>query len=181
MRRLELFVGLLIVTLCSTALAEPTKESVASGSEVSFVAKITGGSFVAKTEKVSGSLAVDREQKRISGTIVVQAGSFSSGLGMRDNHMRDKYLEAEKFETLVFTAADQPFDPEEGKPSKVQGTLTVKGMSQPVTVDVKLDAGTANATFQVDVTKFGIPQPSFAVVKMDPIVEATVKLVLKHE
>ncbi len=174
------------VLLSFDASAEPARRAVASGSEVSFLAKITGGSFVAKSEKISGSISVDRERKTLSASVVVAAGSFSSGLRLRDNHMRDKYLEAATFQELVFDAAEQEVAMKAGASSRIKGTLTIKGVSRPVEVEVNFESVTeegvvATARFPVDVTRFGIPQPSFAVVKMEPIVDATVRLVVKLE
>ena len=33
--------------------------------------------------------------------------------------------------------------------------------------------------FKLDVTKFGIPRPQFMVVKMDPVIQVTMKLVIQ--
>lgn len=186
MSRLELAFVLLVVSLPFGASAESGRQAVSSGSEVAFLAKITGGSFTAKSEQVSGSLGVDKERKHLSASVAVAAASFSTGLGMRDNHMRDKYLEAATFKEIVFVAPEQEVAMKAGETSRIKGTLTVKGVSQPVEVEVRFesvtDSGvTATARFPIDITKFGIPQPSFAVVKMDPIVDATVRLVVKLE
>jgi hypothetical protein len=34
--------------------------------------------------------------------------------------------------------------------------------------------------FKLDIRDYGIPQPSFAVVKMEPVIDVTVNLVLKR-
>src|SRR2546428_444304 len=70
----------------------------AKGSEVTFVAKITASSFEAKSEALAGTVDFDAAGATVhSAAITVKADSFETGVGMRDGHMRDKYLEASKF------------------------------------------------------------------------------------
>lgn len=183
-RRTELVALCLLLAAPLCARAQTERFTVASGSSAELTAKITGGSFVATSTAVSGKLATaDNRQKLTQAELVVDASSFDTGISLRNKHMREKYLEAEKFKDLRFTAATQPLPARAGADFDLQGTLTIKGVSRPTVAHVHVDeaspsklAGTAR--FQVDVTQFGIPQPSFAVVKMQPVIDVVVKLQL---
>lgn len=186
MRRLEVWIVALVVLLSSVALAQssPGTQKVTKG-EVRFLAKITGGSFTATSEKVQGSVRLDPEKKTLTANITVPADSFRTGLALRDKHMRENYLEAKAHEEIVFSVDAQPIVLEAGKTTTLRGHLQVKGVRRPIEVEVRIDEPTdegfkATTTFPVDVTEYGIAQPSFKVVKMDPVVRATVELVIQR-
>ena len=95
---------LAIGTVATPARADQFKVGPASTFE--FTAKITGSSFVAKTKAVSGKVEVDMATGEIKkGVIIIKAGSFKTGMGMRDKHMTDKYLKAGKFPTIRRTSS----------------------------------------------------------------------------
>jgi polyisoprenoid-binding protein YceI len=182
MRASEVLCALLL--LPTLAAAEPYQPQ--AGSEVRFVAHITGGTFVARSETLSGDLEIDRTGKKLQkASLVIAADSFKSGLSLRDEHMRDKYLEAGRFPQIRFVVGEQPVDPTPGRTTRVEGKLTLKETTRPLAAEVKVESGAADevtvtATFQVNVTEFGIPQPAFAVVKMNPVVDVTVRLALRR-
>ncbi len=165
----------------SVAAAKPLR--VAPGSEVSFAAKITGSSFVGKSEAVSGTVDYDDATSNVrSATIVVLANSFKTGMDMRDEHTRDKYLEASKFPEIRFEVRGAKLAAAPGTRGTLDGTMIVKGSKRSVRAHVTV-SGTAaapvvTATFPLNVTEFGIPQPRFAVVKMEPTIQVTAKIVL---
>lgn len=154
------------------------------GCEVEFTAKITGSSFVATSTALGGTLSYDAATGTLEkATLIVKADSFATGMDMRDSHMKEKYLEAEKFPEIRLEVPKQPLAAAVGKTVPIKGEFVIKGIRRPVTLQVKLeklDAGSlvASCEFPLDITAYGIPQPKFAVVKMDTVIAATVKLVL---
>jgi polyisoprenoid-binding protein YceI len=173
--------------LALTGLAGPARAAdwkVGKGSEVAFTARITGGSFVARSQKVEGTVAVADDGKKLtSASVAVDAASFDTGVDMRNEHMRDKYLEASRFPEIRFAAGDQAIDLKPGATFRLGGNLTAKGVSRPLQAEGRVESASAgeivaSARFKVDITAFGIPRPSFLVVRMDPIVDVTVRLVL---
>ena len=157
---------------------------VTEESKVTFLATITGGSFEAASTALSGEVAYDRATGKLEGgQVLLKADSFDSGLGMRDRHIRDKYLEAKKHPAITFRLkpAGAPVVP--GKTAQVAGAFTIKGKTRDVTVPVAVqNAGAAlvvKATFPIDVTEYGIPQPRYAVVKMEKIIQVTLQLSLQ--
>lgn len=165
-----------------TAWAKPFR--VTTGSEVSFGAKITGSSFVARTEAVSGTADYDEAAGVVkTARLAVKADSFQTGMDTRDEHTRDKYLEAGKFPEVVFEVKDAKLVLKPGTQAAVTGTMIVKGVKRPISAQLTIggspSAPLVTATFPLNVTDFGIPQPKFAVVKMDSIIQVTAKLVFK--
>lgn len=189
MRHPERWIAVLVVLFSVHALSQdgpvsPGKQKVKQG-EIRFLAKITGGSFTATSKEVEGTAEFDPEKKTITAHVTVSADSFRTGLSLRDKHMRDRYLEAKEHQTIVFSLDAQPIVWEAGKTSKLQGHLQVKNVRRPIEVEVRIDEPTergfsATTSFPLDVTEFGIEQPSFKVVKMDPVVQATVELVFER-
>ncbi len=179
-------VGVNLLTALPTASrAQGPSYAVAKGSEVSFVAKITASSFVAKSEALSGSVDYDAKAAVVhSADLVVKADSFDTGVSMRNEHMRDKYLEAGKYPTIRFQLADTRVPATVGAKGQVQGTFVIKGAKKALPVELTLEeisagGATVTARFKLNVTDYGIPQPRFTVVSMEPVVDVTVKLVLQ--
>jgi polyisoprenoid-binding protein YceI len=175
----------LTIALCLWAPAAWAKGFKATtGSEVTFNAKITGSSFVARTEAVSGTVDYDEAAGLVkTATLVVKADSFRTGMDTRDEHTRDRYLEAARFPEVKFELKDAKVSSRPGSEATVTGTMTIKGVKKSVQVKLAI-AGAASAplvtaTFPLNVTEFGIPQPKFAVVKMDPVIQVTAKIVFK--
>jgi polyisoprenoid-binding protein YceI len=101
---------------------------------------------------VSGEIVIAEDPTASSVTVTMQANSIISGHEQRDGHLRgSEFLEIEKYPTLEFrstgvTAVD-------GNEFKLNGELTIKGISRPVTLDVEFD-GTARSPYGQDVFAF---------------------------
>lgn len=157
--------------------------TVGKGSKVTFLAKITGGSFEAASEGLSGTVDLDVSTGKLgSATVSVSAASFETGVSLRDRHMRDKYLEAKKHPSIRFEVGPIPVATTPGTTVPVKGTFIIKGKKKEMTVQAKVEAGppqiVVSAKFPLTITDFGIEKPGFAVVEMDPTIEVTLKLVL---
>jgi polyisoprenoid-binding protein YceI len=130
-----------------------------------------GGSFEAKTSALSGELVVDpRKSGAIDGTLAVDLRTLQTGIGLRDNHMREGYLEVQKGEgfqaaTLKNIQLDG-IDPAlpVGK-ANFRGTLTLHGQEREVTgtADIKRSGSDlrVSASFPVKVSDFAIASPSY--------------------
>jgi polyisoprenoid-binding protein YceI len=158
---------------------------VKPSSTLEFTAKITGGSFVAKSGAVSGKVDVDMASGAIKGgEIAVKAASFETGMDMRDKHMRDKYLKAKQHPAIRLVLTGGKVMPKSGSKGKIQGKLIVLGKEKAVTLPVKVTSAsgkaiTVTSEFTVNIEDFGIKQPKFMVVKMDKTVRLKVRLELK--
>ncbi len=116
--------------------------------------------------KVTGQLLLSEGDAR--GKFEVDLNQFDTGIELRNRHMKEKYLETEKFPktTLEIDHVDLPKDWKPGadiSSAKFQGKLTLKGTTKPVEGTVKI-SGTnmaAEADFVIDISQFPIGVPSY--------------------
>jgi len=87
------------------------------------------GSFTS----TQGSLTYDEDKRTGSVSVTIDAASIDTGFGKRDEHLRSKdFFNVEKFPSLTFKS--EPFQLEAGKEATVGGTLTMLGVSKPVSL-----------------------------------------------
>ena len=109
-------------------------------------------------------------------TCTVQLGNLDTGIALRDDHMKEKYLEVETFPaaTLTFARADLqlPTDVGQATNGTVQGTFTVHGVTRPVTIGYTLKKSktgyAVDASFDYNASDFGIAIPSYLGITIDP-------------
>lgn len=114
-------------------------------------------------------------------TITVTLTHLTTGIDLRDKHMREKYLEAQTYPTAVLTvprasiafpaaAATQSAD--------AQGTLTLHGQSRPTAFHyTAANLGTSyrvDGTMRVNMHDFGITVPTYLGVTVKPDVDIEV-------
>jgi polyisoprenoid-binding protein YceI len=112
--------------------------------------------------------------------ITVPLANLSTGIGLRDKHMKEKYLETGKYPTAVLTVPRSALKvPPNGEQveADAQGTLQLHGQSKPVSVhyQTKSDGGglSARGSFHVNMKDFGIEVPSYLGVTVKPDVDVS--------
>ena len=133
----------------------------------------------------SGTIDFDRTAHTISGSIVVAAGSGSSGEPSRDKKMNKDVLEVERYSEITF--APQKFDgaisPSGDSTIQVSGTFTLHGTPHDLTVpmQIHIDNGalTAKTHFTVPYVKWGLKDPSVFILKVAKDVDIDLTLVGK--
>jgi len=160
---------------CIAAFAAATTAGAASaqdvyrvsGGEVTVVCPLTvGGSFEAKTKNVSGEVASAPAQSgTVGGAVKVDLQTLETGIGLRDRHMRENYLEVQKGpEYAVATIEGITIEKKEGK-TAFNGTLLLHGQRKPIsgTAEVKEQDGRirVQAQFPLSVSQFAIPKPTY--------------------
>lgn len=130
-----------------------------------------GGSFEAKTTDVSGELSADPAQPgRLEGTITVDLKTLETGIGLRNQHLRENYLEVDKgsgFDkaTLSEIHVDVP-DPaaHQGK-APFTGQFELHGQKKELKGEalVKRQGDTAlvEATFPLSISDYQIKKPTY--------------------
>ena len=130
-----------------------------------------GGSFDAKTTALSGSVTSSAGGSRgFDGSLAVDLRTLDTGIGLRNEHLRENYLEVEngpRFDTATLSEIElNGLNPEapEGKGS-FTGRLTLHGVTQTVTgaVDVRQTAGglRVKASFPINLPDYRIRQPRY--------------------
>src|SRR5262245_3454296 len=169
-----------VVAMTASAHAQDTLK-VTSG-DVTVVCPLTvGGSFEAKTKAVSGQVGPAPQQAGpVGGSIQVKLDTLQTGIEMRDNHMRQNYLEVGKGSEYAVAVLDQiHVDKVEGK-ATFRGKLTLHGQPRDVVgtaVVQKKDAGLhVEAQFPVKVSEFQIPKPTYLGVGVRDEIQVKVNL-----
>lgn len=121
---------------------------------------------LSRFDKVSGKIVLDRQQKTGSVEIVIDTTSVNTGYSLFNEHIQGAdFLDTAKFPTMTFTSSDLKFEGD--RLVAVAGTLTLKGISKPVTLSVtsfhcalhpllQKDACGANATTVVKRSDFAM-------------------------
>jgi polyisoprenoid-binding protein YceI len=163
-----IIVGLVLV---GATVATPDTWRVGRG-DVRVICPMTiGGSFDAKTTALTGSVTASaRGSRAFDGSLTVDLRTLDTGIGLRNEHLRENYLEVDKgpgFETATLSEIDLNgfnADAPEGKGS-FTGLLTLHGVRKTVTgtVDVR-QAGAGlrvKAAFPVDLSEYSIRKPRY--------------------
>ena len=127
------------------------------------------------------------ENKVVNGDIDVQMEKFKTGIDTRDEHMKKKYLEVEKFPEAVLKIKDlNVADLKAGakKDMTFKADLTLHGVTKEVEVKSKLEALTEakfkiQATANIKLSDFKIDIPSYAGIKVADSVDFEVQFVTK--
>jgi len=130
-----------------------------------------GGSFDAKTSAVSGSLTSSAAHPpAFDGSLAVDLRTLDTGIDLRNDHLREKYLEVDKgagYDKAVLSDIDlKGLNPDapEGKGS-FTGSLTLHGVKKTVTgpVEVKKTGSglRVKASFPVNLPDYNIPEPRY--------------------
>lgn len=89
---------------------------------------------------------IDIKENLVSGELTVHLNDLSTGISMRDNHMKDKFLETKKYPDAVLKITEMklPQDPfavkfkQSGIPFK--GALSVHGVESPIAGTADIDS-----------------------------------------
>ncbi|MDO8932899.1 MAG: YceI family protein, partial [Rhodocyclaceae bacterium] len=119
---------------------------------------------MSRFDKTSGKVVLDRAAKTGSVDVTIDMKSVNTGSAAFNGHIQgEDFLDTEKFPTATFKSTSMKFDGD--KPVAVDGNLTIKGITKPVTLTVtsfhcmphpmtKRDACGANATTKIKRTEF---------------------------
>ena len=119
---------------------------------------------ISKFSKTTGTVVYDKAAKTGSVDITIDMKSVDTGSNLFNGHIQGgDFLDTEKFPTATFKSTKVVFDGD--KPASIEGNLTIKGVTKPVTLKVthfvnmehpmaKKDAIGANATTVIKRSEF---------------------------
>ena len=131
--------------------------------------EIVNGTFQVK----SGSIEFDPKPPKMSGSVVVLAGSGKTGNGSRDKKMNKDILVAEKHATVSFEPKSYTGVIASSGDSTIQvtGTFTLLDapheITIPIVVHIENSTATAKTHFVVPYIQWGLKDPSFLFWKAD--------------
>lgn len=120
------------------------------------------------------------EDVSVSGEIQVDLESFKTGIGLRDRHMKETYLETAKFKTAALRLADARFPADllkSGGDWKGSAVLSLHGVEKPVDIFLSLvpEGGIlkARARFKLKLSDHAIQVPKFSGITVADEVDVT--------
>ncbi|MDD5404323.1 MAG: YceI family protein [Sulfuricella sp.] len=164
----KLALSTLAATLSSAALAAP-ETYVIDGTHTlpRFEYSHFGYSTqLSRFDKTSGKITLDRAAKTGSVDVTIDARSVDTGYPLFNEHIQgEDFFDTEKYPTITFKSDRLKFDGD--RLAAVEGDLTVKGVTRPVTLTVtsflcmphpmlKKDACGANATARIKRSDFNM-------------------------
>ena len=121
---------------------------------------------MSRFDKATGTVTLDKAAKTAAVDIVIDAKSVNTGSATFNEHIQgEDFLDTAKHPTATFKSTKVVFEGD--KPVSIDGNLTLKGVTRPVTLKVngfhamphpmlKKDAIGANATTKVKRTDFNM-------------------------
>jgi polyisoprenoid-binding protein YceI len=164
-----------LIVACAALLASP---AFAQNQIFTVNAHAVHGAFHVK----SGTIDFDRTAGTISGSILVDAGSGTSGNQSRDQKMTNEVLEASHFAEVSFTphSFTGSMNPAGDSTLQVTGTFTLHGTPHELTVPMQLHQEGSNLTakthFTVPYVKWGLKDPSIFILKVAKEAEIDLRL-----
>jgi polyisoprenoid-binding protein YceI len=174
----------LAAVFCSLALAPALAGArLSNPSDSSTVFRTTGPAGM-RIKGRGDKMTVADDGKNV--VITVPLAQMTTGNDLRDKHMREKYLETDKYPDAELTVARWALRvPEDGTRvvAWAPGTLKLHGKSKEVKVVYKAkrsgNSYAVEATTDINVTDFGIETPSFLSVSVKPEVDIEVNFTVQ--
>ena len=86
-------------------------------------------------DKTTGKITIDRAAKTGSLDVSIDTKSVNTGVEVFNGHLKgEDYFNVEKFPVITFKSSNFKFDGD--KPATINGDLTIKGVTKPVTLAV---------------------------------------------
>jgi polyisoprenoid-binding protein YceI len=174
-RRTPLWSGAAALAIFGLGATAHAALSTATDPHVTFDAAGPAGM---KIEGTTADLSVTDDGGNV--VITVPLANLSTGIGLRDHHMREKYLEVPKFPVATLTVARAALKfPHAGEEATadVPATVQLHGQTRLTTVhyDAKSDgsAFAAHGAFRINMNDFGIAVPVYLGVTVKPEVDVT--------
>ena len=154
-----------------------------AAAKAGFDLKATAHTVHGTTTAVSGEVEVTPEATgalKLSGKISIGAAALATGNDKRDATMHTKSLLVGSFPTIDFAperfVPSAPAAADGSVKGKLTGRITIRGETKPQTIAASLarkgDRIEASGTFDVTWADFGVPDPSFFVVRIEKVAHA---------
>ena len=135
----------LVAGVATSALAAPETYNVDSGHTFPRFSYTHLGlsTQLSKFNKTTGTLVLDAAAKTGSVDVVIDMKSVDTGSTVFNGHIQgEDFLDTARFPTASFKSTKVVFDGD--KPSAIEGNLTIKGVTKPVTLKVTHFVSTAH-------------------------------------
>ncbi len=182
--RMCIFLSTIILGLSSTGLAmklDPEKGSA----QFLAIGRPAAIKILGTAKGPSGELQIRKSGNEfvINGEAVIDMDTFDTGIGMRDQHMKEKYLETGKSKNAVLKIENLKVPKElfsNGEEQKFAAKLLLHGVEKPVEVSMNVSGKdgvfTSESHFQIKISDYAIQIPTFSGITVADLVNVTVQI-----
>lgn len=169
------------------AAAQEYQVDLGKSRSVRFVSDAPFEDFEGITERIDGYVLLEEGSLRAGDAVAggelyfeVDLASLDSGIGLRDRHMRENYLETERFPYARYSAEIEGarVDSGGGWIVNASGTFQVHGVGRPLSVECLVSPAGGGyrmrCEFQVRLPEHDIEIPSLMFLKISEVVELAV-------
>ena len=104
---------------------------------------------LSRFSKTTGTLVLDKAAKTGSVDVVIDMKSVDTGLAVFNGHIQgEDFLDTAKYPTATFKSTKVVFDGD--KPTAIEGDLTIKNVTKPVTLKVASYVNTVHPMLKRD-------------------------------
>src|SRR5574343_156077 len=90
---------------------------------------------ISRFDKTSGTIVIDKAAKTGAVDVTIDATSVNTGYPLFNQHIQgEDFFDTAKYPTITYKSTKVNFDGD--KPTSIEGNLTVKGVTKPVTLTV---------------------------------------------
>jgi polyisoprenoid-binding protein YceI len=185
-----LFISLVLSLLSSSAFAEvqrfrldPNQSQIAAKTKDPF-GNLVNGMFRLRQGEASGD--IDRLAETASVSLVIDAGSYNSNIGLRDQDVQEYYLEVKqhpviRLDSTGIQKSERPLSLKEPWQITLKGRLELHGVQREVIVPLRLLYQTnkiiAQGSFRLLLEEFNITVPRLLFLKSGNQVEVDFSIV----
>jgi len=179
---------LFLLAVSSIVFAAEYQADSTADNTVKFVAEATFGTFEGVTDAIKGyvkwkdmDMAINNEFR-----FQVDLATLDTGIGLRNKHMRNKYLETDKYPHASYKGKIVGIDSTETDTLliKVKGTFSVHGVQNTLSIEgkaVPTDNGYfAKAGFKLNLRDYDIKKPRFLITKVNNIIKIKVAFYVRR-
>ena len=168
----------LVLLVGSLSYAGQDLKLTKKSGDIEFTAKGPIVRVSGKGQGVEGDLKV--VDGKASGTLILNLKSLESGISLRDDHMKNKYLEVEKFPNAELTLTNIKMPKKLKGKVKFVGMLKLHGVEKQVSGVAKVKGVKSGklkitADLKIKFVDFKIPVPSFKLVSLGEDVKIKIK------
>lgn len=173
---------LVAMFLCYSALGQ---EFLTKNGEVTFLSKAPLNEFEGKSNVLNGLIDLDKNLL----DFFIDLNTLKTGIGLRDSHMRENYLETDKYPFAEFTGKLEKI-PElmlgEKMPTKASGTFKIHGVERQIEVSgflTKIQNGMIEleSSFDIRLSDYKIPIPKLVFYELAEEQKVTIKATLNQK
>lgn len=180
--------ALLLIALLSPALSQAAIPLKANpDGSVNFLAVGKPSALKIHGKAAGPEAKLNLDGTKLTGSAEFDMNNLTTGINLRDQHMKEKYLQVQQHPKAKLTLTEAEVDPTFAttltnsgeKPFK--GKLQLHGQERDVEGTYSAKNGLVQAKFQIKLTNYGIEIPSYLGITVAELVDVNVDLPISKE